>query len=287
LDNIDPNSEKSENEKIRERLEFYKREIVDIINSKEYDRIVVVISKLIDLTEIVNLTYREDGVLGSKIRYITNTHFNLFPYYKEKNQNYLIEMEKACTELIHTLDFYLRSPRVFHNKQLKKSNKQKKTLFSNIKNIIHNKKYLEISINKDPFYEKLIIEINKAYNNDMHLTILLLLRKLFETIIADLLWKRYTDSSLIREENGKSKGLNKILKNAEDKIKKGNFTNDDKKILEYLEFIKTLKNSGNKSAHDITYDITPNEIEQIKKKANQAANFLFRTKDLLSSSIHS
>jgi len=280
MDNFDSNS-KSENEKIRERLEFYKQEITIIRNSNEYDRIIVVITKLLDLIEVVALTYREDGILGTKIRYVTDTHFRFFPYRTDDNKKYLDQMEKACTELINTLDFHLRSPRVFHYKQLKKKSNKPKNIFHSIFKFLYTKKYLEISNIKDSFFKKLIVEINKAYANDMSLSILLLLRKLFETILADLLWKRYKDSSLFREENGKSKGLTKIIKNAENKAKEGNFTNDDKKFLEYLEFAKTLIDFGNKSAHDITFDIAPNEIEQMKNKVNQATNFLFRTMNLL------
>jgi len=279
-------SEKGSNPDPKAVLKHYSKQLEDLVKNREYHGVMAIIDGLYFFLKRISLQKGERYHLQNSMDHLSSMAHSLWVGESISNENpekkendFKEYIQPPYQNVMSILKSIIENP--IELKYLERPIKEKKTFLSNFKNFLHDKKYLDVSNVKDPFYQKLIVEINKAYNNAMPLSILLLLRKLFETMIADLLWKKYQDSSLFREENGKSKGLLKIIKNAEEKSKNGNFTNDDRKFLEVLEFIKSLRDYGNKSAHDITFDVTPDEIEQMKKNTNQATNFLFRTMNLL------
>lgn len=137
---------------------------------------------------------------------------------------------------------------------------------------------IQVTSVPDEFYKKLIDEINILYGNDRYIPVCLLLRKLFENLIIDILRKKYGMTQIILFYNpSKSmfQSFSTLLDNLKTKI-------DDFKPIEPSfdqEIIKRIdyyRERGNSSAHSISADITKKDIDDKKDEINYLIMLLIR-----------
>ena len=99
-----------ENKEIKNRLEFFKNELIEIKNSQQDDRVIPVIGKLIDFIDTISLSYRQYHLLRLDIDYLAQTKFNAYSRDGKINDENRKILDNACDKLIHSLDLHLRSP---------------------------------------------------------------------------------------------------------------------------------------------------------------------------------
>ena len=137
---------------------------------------------------------------------------------------------------------------------------------------------ISIASTPDEFYKKLIEEINFLYNNNRYTSSCLLLRKLFENLLIDILRKKYSSAQIDLYYN-RSKGMFQnfsiLLDNLEIKIDdfKSIDPNFNKEAIRRIEF---YRERGNSSAHSISTDITKKEIDDKKEDMNYLVVLLIR-----------
>lgn len=137
-----------------------------------------------------------------------------------------------------------------------------------------------ISIQSVPgdFYIKLIDEINTLYDNGHYVPVCLLVRKLFENLIIEILRKKYGTSDIdlyYDKSKGRFQSFSTLLDNFEAKM-------DDFKHIEsgfdvsIIRRMNKYRNRCNSAAHSISFDITPGEIDNKKDDINYLVKLLVR-----------
>lgn len=118
----------------------------------------------------------------------------------------------------------------------------------------------------DDFYKKLIDEINILYDNDRNIAVCLLLRKLFENILIDILRKKYRNSQInlfYNPSKGMFQTFSALLSNLKTKIE--DFKSIDPEFNDgIIKRIDFFREKGNSSAHSISAYITKKDIEDKK-----------------------
>ena len=135
------------------------------------------------------------------------------------------------------------------------------------------------------FYYKLISEINCLYERGFVLALWVLIRKLFENLIIDILRKQYGTISLdlyFDVSKRKFQSFSVLINNF--KLNKNDFIYvttelDNALINEINEFRET----GNSSAHSIDVDLNIDDFTDRKERINYLTQFLFRLLDNISS----
>jgi hypothetical protein len=124
-------------------------------------------------------------------------------------------------------------------------------------------------------YECVKEEINILYDNNRCISVCLLLRKLFENLIIDILRKRYGAKQInlfYNPSKGMFQSFSVLLDNLNTKI-------DDFKYIdpnfneEMIKKIDFYREKGNSSAHSISADITKKEIDDRKDDINYLVMF--------------
>jgi len=125
---------------------------------------------------------------------------------------------------------------------------------------------LELLIDIDSqqqYYSDLIIEINKAYSYGLYTATLVLIRKLFENLIIELLRARYGMANVqlfYNTDKGRFHNFSTLITNLQNKL-------DDFKPFtssfgqDLIKFLSDLKEKGNASAHSLEI-ICDNKILQ-------------------------
>lgn len=130
----------------------------------------------------------------------------------------------------------------------------------------------------DEFYKNLITEINWCYGTGANSATMVMIRKLFENLIKDLLRKKYKSDPKKVKFYWKEKGFisfNEMINNLEKNI--NDFKHYSKKIdSELIKFIREIKYIGNESSHTIEDSISIEKIEEIKKSVNYYLKLLLR-----------
>ena len=139
------------------------------------------------------------------------------------------------------------------------------------------KKFIDNVDTIDHFYDKLIEEINKSFSYKMYTVSLILIRKLFENLIIDILRKKYKNNiELFQNSKGKYHQFHIILKNTREKVDAGDFESVKKDFVEPLRWISKLRDEGSKSTHSITFDIRSEELSELKDEIERNYNLLAR-----------
>ncbi|MCC6603633.1 MAG: hypothetical protein IT327_10505 [Anaerolineae bacterium] len=140
-------------------------------------------------------------------------------------------------------------------------------------------KFIEIVNIPDDFYKKLIDEINQAYNFQLPISLSVLIRKLFENLIIDILRKKYGTEELelyYDPRRRRFQDFSVLLKNLE--AKQPDFhhisTNLNQNFIIQLNWYRETGNSG---AHSIDTDKVAMESYKDKKdEINRNIHFLVR-----------
>lgn len=124
--------------------------------------------------------------------------------------------------------------------------------------VISNSEYIdEVKFcGKKQYLDRLIQQINSCYKNNCYDACAVLLRRVFEVLLV-LAYKNMGIESDIQTETGENKMLDGIVKNAIQ-----NKTLDiPRRISKYFD---SIRNTGNFSAHSITYTAGKKDIDDIK-----------------------
>jgi hypothetical protein len=139
-------------------------------------------------------------------------------------------------------------------------------------------KYLDVTDFPDDFYKTLIEEINNLFTNGFCLSLSVLIRKLLENLLIDILRKRYGNSDLsLYYDTSKRRFLDFsiLIKNLE--FKQADFqhitSNLDNK---FISEINSYRESGNSGAHSIDANIRVEYYKERKDTLNYLVKFLFR-----------
>lgn len=140
------------------------------------------------------------------------------------------------------------------------------------------KNLIEISKLPDNFYNKLVEEINSVYREGHAISISILIRKLFENLIIDILRKKYGTKELnlyFNPSKGRFNDFSILLKNFSEK--RNDFLYITPNLNDkFFDKINEYREIGNSSAHSIDTNIKISEISKHKDDINYIVEFLLR-----------
>lgn len=145
------------------------------------------------------------------------------------------------------------------------------------------KKFIEIKTYPSDFYYKLQKDINLAYTQEIYTAVLILIRKLLENLILDILRKRYGYSSkenvnlYFNTDRRQFRPLNTLIKNLDTKIKEGDFSVFPTMNKDLIKEISKYKDIGNRSAHTIEVDLGKDDVKKYEGKLEFVLNVLIQT----------
>ncbi|MDF0594236.1 hypothetical protein P0O24_11655 [Methanotrichaceae archaeon M04Ac] len=137
---------------------------------------------------------------------------------------------------------------------------------------------LSIELIEDEFYKKLIDEINALYNYKFPTSLYILIRKLLENLLIEILRKKYGTREIelyFNIHKNRFNDFSVLLDNFELKL------NDFKTITSGLDAdtiakMRKYKKTGNAAAHSIDTNITIDKIRNEKDDINFIVNLLLR-----------
>lgn len=139
--------------------------------------------------------------------------------------------------------------------------------------------FIEVTRLPDDFYKRLVDEINRIYTNRLPMSLSILIRKLLENLIIDILRKKYSTqvmSLYYDTSRGRFHDFSVLLKNLDSR--KGEFQyitqNLDKSL---IQKINQYRETGNSGAHSIDVNLTINQIAKDKDNINYLVQLLLRT----------
>jgi hypothetical protein len=144
---------------------------------------------------------------------------------------------------------------------------------------LHNSELLIDTMFNDKFYDDLKFEINTAFRVGLYTATMVLVRKLFERLIIDLLRQKY---GMARKELFYSDGflnLSTLIRNLRDKLddfKPYDFFKLEKEKESFVNFLFDVKEEGNAGAHSIEPCLDYNEIKELKPSINKYSDLLVR-----------
>lgn len=138
--------------------------------------------------------------------------------------------------------------------------------------------FIDVNNVPDDFYRKLINEINLLYENQFPMSLSILVRKLFENLIIDILRKKYGVGELslyYNKSKGRFHGFATLLDNLD--VKKTDFhyisQNLDKN---FIQKINKYRETGNSGAHSIDVNLNIDYFSQNKEDINYNFHLLLR-----------
>ncbi|OEG62159.1 hypothetical protein SAMN04515654_1156 [Halanaerobium congolense] len=125
-------------------------------------------------------------------------------------------------------------------------------------------KILNVGNYPDDFYEDLQAEINKAYNYRLYSSVFVLVRKLFENLVIDLLRKKYGMENVdlfFNPSKNRFYNFSNLIENLEEK--QLDFRPAEPAInSKLIETINDFRQKGNSSAHSITLNIKKEDLDE-------------------------
>jgi hypothetical protein len=142
-------------------------------------------------------------------------------------------------------------------------------------------KYIDVIKYPDDFYKKLIDEINFQFVNNQPISLSILIRKLFESLICDIFRKKYGTNGLdlyYDVRKGRLNDFSVLLKNLESKL--ADFQHLSKSLDK--KFIKELnehRERGNYGAHSIDFYMDLEYFTEHRDDINHKVQLLMRILD--------
>lgn len=142
-------------------------------------------------------------------------------------------------------------------------------------------RYLDVESFPDDFYKELAAQINACYQYSLYPAAQILIRKMLENCLIDILRKTYGMSNLslfYDASKGRFLDFSVLLDNTGSKI--GDFTSvKDSFNKDILKQVDDFRDQGNSSAHNINLDIhvVKSELDTNRSKLNFVVKSLFRT----------
>lgn len=139
-------------------------------------------------------------------------------------------------------------------------------------------KFIELANYPDDFYKKLIDEINFQYSNKHPMSLSILIRKLFENLIIDVLRKKYGTRELNQyydPSKGRFHDFSILLKNLDSK--KSDFHHISPNLdSAFISDLNKYRGYGNAGAHSIDVDLRIEHFTNEKTDINHKVVFLVR-----------
>lgn len=139
-------------------------------------------------------------------------------------------------------------------------------------------KLIEVIWIPDDFYDKLIDEINRAYAYQMPMALSILIRKLLENLVIDILRKKYGTSNLTLYYDPSRRRFNDfsiLLQNLD--ARKSDFhyitSSLDKS---FISDLNQYRETGNSGAHSIDANLTVEQFAADKSKINYLVQLLLK-----------
>lgn len=139
-------------------------------------------------------------------------------------------------------------------------------------------RFIDVDYDNGQFYPQLINDINTSYQTRVYDATLVLTRKLFESLLIDILrgeFGRKNTPLFFNPDTGQYRQFSTLIENFEeqaDVLRKYSLTVADEEFIEKLE---SFRHDGNESAHSIEVDIDDDEIEAKSDDATRVAEILF------------
>jgi len=139
-------------------------------------------------------------------------------------------------------------------------------------------RFIEVESYPDDFYSDLVRIINRAYNTELYVPLLILVRKLFENVLIDIFRSFYgmqAVNTFYDINNGKFHDFSLLLRTARQKLKDFNLIKDyfNEKLLDVLD---KYREQGNASAHNLAIRISKEEIDKSRDEIIYATKSLFK-----------
>jgi len=134
----------------------------------------------------------------------------------------------------------------------------------------------------DEFYDQLVFEINMSFRLRLFTATMVLVRKLFEKLIIELLRQKYGMPQIELFYSTADHGfhsLSTLIRNFRTRIddfKPYDFFKLDREKESFLNFLWGVKEEGNASAHSIEGLLDPEEINALKPSINKYSDLLVR-----------
>lgn len=139
-----------------------------------------------------------------------------------------------------------------------------------------NDDFITTGYESDMFYSSLISDINKTYQTRIYDATLVLSRKLFESLIIDILRGHYGNQNIrmfFNPDRGEYHSFAKLINKLESNIE--DFKHYSLKLdQEFINKVNEFRVDANTSAHSIEVDVSENEIESKSEEATYIARIL-------------
>jgi hypothetical protein len=138
--------------------------------------------------------------------------------------------------------------------------------------------FVDVTWLPDDFYKRLVEEINRLYVNGLPMSLSILIRKLLENLIIDILRKRYgtADLSLYYDTSRRRfHDFSFLLKNLDSKKEDFRYISAELDSA-LIRKINRYRETGNSGAHSIDVSLTIDQISKDKDEINYLVHFLLR-----------
>lgn len=138
--------------------------------------------------------------------------------------------------------------------------------------------YISVTSIPDDFYKRLIDEINHLYREQLVLALSVLIRKLLENLVIDILRKKYGASQLdLYYDPSRRRFLDfaVLVKNLD--AKKADFDYVTPNLSKSIKDIERYRETGNASAHSLDINLTMEFFAKEKQRINYLVQLLIRT----------
>lgn len=144
--------------------------------------------------------------------------------------------------------------------------------------------YLSIKTYPDDFYAQLVEQINRCYSYGLFLPAQILIRKLLENALIDILRKRYGFREINLFYDTKRRrflDFSHLLEIIKERISDFEFVKDsfNEKLLDLMNKYREV---GNSRAHNINVEVDKREMDTTRDKLNFIVKSLFRAVGILS-----
>lgn len=147
---------------------------------------------------------------------------------------------------------------------------------------VYNSELLVTTQIADEAYNNLVLQINSAFSVGLFTATLVLVRKLFENLIIDLLRLKYGMGQMdlfYSKDDGGFHNLHRLIKNLEkklDEFKPYGFFKLEREKESLMNFLWKIKDEGNASAHSFGPLLGHKEINALKPSINEYSDLLVR-----------
>jgi len=150
-------------------------------------------------------------------------------------------------------------------------------------------RFIDVDTFPDDFYRDLIHLINIAYQTEIYPVVPILIRKLLENLLVDILRSHYgmRDVSIFYDVNhGSFHSFSTLIDNARQKLEDFNWCSDLFNA-DLLRQIDKYREQGNASAHSIVMRVRREDLEKNKDEIIQTVRQLLKTFSLINTASRS